>query len=82
MKESEYGKKLRAKGIGYLGKGLSLTKDKVVEGRDEEGNRTKAVTDELGNTVTEHNNSKDQVDVNIRAPHVKVRMNQETTRNG
>jgi hypothetical protein len=67
---SAYGDKLRAKGIAYLSKGL--TKPKVVHGRDAEGARTKAVTDELGNTVTEHNNSKDQVDVAIKAPHISI----------
>jgi hypothetical protein len=48
------------------------TRDIVREGRDEAGDRTKAVTDQLGNTVTEHNNSKDQVDVNIRAPEIRL----------
>ena len=67
---STYGERLRAKGIGFLSKGQ--TKSRVVEGRDEEGCRTKAVTDELGNTVTEHNNKKDQVDVHIRAPHIEI----------
>jgi hypothetical protein len=47
------------------------TRDIIREGRDEAGDRTKAVTDQLGNTVTEHNNSKGQVDVNIRAPHIR-----------
>ena len=67
---SEYGDRLRSKGIGFLSRGL--TKPKVVEGLDEAGCRTKSVTDELGNTVTEHNNSKDQVDVKIKAPHVRI----------
>jgi hypothetical protein len=48
------------------------TRDIVAEGRDEAGDRTKATTDQLGNTVTEHNNSKGQVDVNIRAPEIRV----------
>lgn len=65
-----YGQILREKGIGYLSKGL--TKDKVVLGRDAEGAKTKSTTDELGNTVVEHNNKKDQVDVHIKAPHIRV----------
>lgn len=65
-----YGERLRAKNIGYMGGGR--TRDKVVEGRDSDGARTKATTDQLGNTVTEHNNSKDQVDVLIKAPHVRI----------
>jgi hypothetical protein len=56
------------------------TRDIVVDGRDEAGARTKAVTDQLGNTVTEHNNSKDQVDVHIRAPHIRVGGRQEEIR--
>lgn len=65
-----YGEILRAKNIGVLGRGLS--RDKVVEGRDAEGNRTKTIIDQLGNEVTEHNNKKDQVDVLIKAPHVRI----------
>lgn len=65
---NEYREKLLS--IGVLRGGRS--RPTVVEGIDAEGAKTKAVTDELGNTVTEHNNSKDQVDVHIRAPHVKV----------
>jgi hypothetical protein len=56
------------------------TRDIVAEGRDEAGDRIKAVTDQLGNTVTEHNNSKDQVDVHIRAPHIRVGGHQEEIR--
>jgi hypothetical protein len=60
------------------------TRDIVREGRDEAGDRTKAVTDQLGNTVTEHNNSKDQVDVNIRAPEIRLTGDEirETRRHG
>lgn len=67
---STYGEMLRAKGISYLSKGL--TKDRVVTGRDAEGKRTKTTIDQLGNETTEHNNSRDQVDVKIKAPHVRV----------
>jgi hypothetical protein len=56
--------------IGYLSRGQ--TKPKVKYGRDVEGAKTKSVTDELGNTVIEHNNKKDQVDVKIKAPHVRI----------
>lgn len=59
--------KLRS--IGYLGRGR--TRDKVVEGRRPDGVRTKATTDELGNTVTEHAVG-DRQDVLIKAPTVQV----------
>lgn len=45
--------------------------DRVHEGRDDNGNRYKTVTDELGNTVTERPG--DRQDVTINAPHVTVR---------
>lgn len=73
-----YGEILRAKNIGYLSKGQ--TKAKVTEGVDVEGKKTKATTDELGNTVVEHNNSKDQVDVHIKAPHIRIKTSQEEVR--
>ena len=57
-------------GIGFLSRGR--TRDKVVTGRDAEGNRTKTVIDQAGNEVTEHNNKKDQVDVHIKAPHIRI----------
>ncbi len=45
--------------------------DRVTEGRDEHG-RTKAVTDELNNTVTRRSNGVEEVqDVHIRAPHIR-----------
>jgi hypothetical protein len=69
-----YGQILREKGISFLGRGL--TKDKIEYGRDADGARTKSTTDELGNTVVEHNNAKDQVDVAINAPQVRL-MTQE-----
>ena len=68
--EKSYGQMLREKGIGVLSKGLS--KDKIQYGRDAEGARVKATTDQLGNTVVEHANSKDQVDVHIKAPQVRL----------
>lgn len=68
MAEATYGESLRAKGIGHLRGGV--TRDKVVDGVDSEGARTKTTIDQLGNEVTEHNNSKDQVDVKIVAPTV------------
>lgn len=43
----------------------------IREGRDESGDRFKAVTDELGNTVTER--SGDRQDVTINAPHITAR---------
>lgn len=59
--------KLRSISVG------SRTRNKVVEGRTgRDDHRFKATTDELGNTVTEHNTRDDRVDVNIRAPHTQV----------
>lgn len=45
--------------------------DRIREGRDEQGRRYKAVTDELGNTVTQR--AQDRQDVQIRAPHITVK---------
>lgn len=47
-----------------------LSGDQVAEGRDTSGDRFKAVTDELNNTVTER--SGDRQDVVIRAPNICV----------
>lgn len=47
------------------------TKDKVREWKSEDGERHKAITDELNNTVTQHAKG-DRQDVLIRAPQVKV----------
>jgi hypothetical protein len=49
------------------------TRDRVTEGRHhpETGKAFKAVTDELGNTVTEHNVPGDRQDVLIRAQTVR-----------
>lgn len=55
--------KLRS--IGVLRGGR--TRDRVSEGKDSEGKRWKATTDQLGNTVTERD---DRQDVNINAPQV------------
>jgi hypothetical protein len=63
--------KLRS--IGYLGHGR--TRNRIVDARRppdaglDAGQRCKATTDELGNTVTESGNRQD---VTIRAPHVRV----------
>jgi hypothetical protein len=46
------------------------TGNQVREGRDNFGNRFKAVTDELGNTVTQR--AGDRQDVTIRAPKLAV----------
>lgn len=45
--------------------------DRVAEGRDADGKRMKATTDELGNTVTER--AGDRQDVHIRAPMISVK---------
>lgn len=47
------------------------TRDKVREWKSEDGERHKAITDELNNTVTQHAKG-DRQDVLIRAPQVKV----------
>ena len=59
--------KLRS--IGYLSHGR--TGNRVREGRREDGVRTKATTDELGNTVTEHAVG-DRQDVHIRAKPIRA----------
>lgn len=58
--------KLRS--VGYLGRGR--TRDRIREGRDADGRRYKACTDELGNTVTQR--AGDRQDVHIRAPQIQV----------
>jgi hypothetical protein len=61
----------RLRSIGYLGHGRS--KRDVREYRDRtDGHRVKAVTDEAGNTVTEHANKLDQVDVMLRPKTVEL----------
>lgn len=49
----------------------SRTRDKVREWKSEDGERHKATTDELNNTVTQHAKG-DRQDVLIRAPQVKI----------
>lgn len=60
----------RLLGVGFLSR---RTGNRVREGRRPDGVRVKATTDELGNTTTEHNTKDDRVDVNIRAPHVRLK---------
>lgn len=48
------------------------SKPKVVEGKDENGHRFKATTDELNNTVTQRHG--DRQDVLIRANPVKTKL--------
>ncbi len=55
--------------IGFLSKGQ--TRPKVREWTDPTSGRMKAVTDELGNTVTQHSKV-DRQDVHIKAPEVKI----------
>jgi hypothetical protein len=56
--------------LGYLSRGR--TRNQVREGRDAAtGDRYKATTDELGNTVTQRGN--DRQDVTIRAPRVALK---------
>ncbi|MGH7239799.1 MAG: hypothetical protein ACREHG_06990 [Candidatus Saccharimonadales bacterium] len=64
----------RMRSVGFNKRGL--TRNRVVEGRShsETGVAFKAVTDEAGNTVTEHNNKDDRVDVMIRPKVLNVDM--------
>lgn len=55
--------------VGTLAHGR--TRDQVHEGRDENGDRFKAVKDQLGNVVTQR--AGDRQDVTINAPHITVR---------
>jgi hypothetical protein len=75
---NEFLEKVRTVGVMHGGR----TRPKIVEGVDADGARTKAVTDELGNTVTEHANSRDQVDVHIRAPLVQMKASPTEVRSG
>lgn len=62
-----YTEKLRS--IGVISKRTRAT---VKEGRRPDGVRTKATTDELGNTVTEHAVKGDRQDVHIRPPQIRT----------
>lgn len=68
--------KLRS--IGVLRGGRS--RDRVTEGRDADGNRTKTTVDQLGNKVTE--SAGDRRDVTIVAPRVvsSVQVSPDSTR--
>lgn len=52
--------------------------DQVREGRDEQGHRYKATTDDLGNTVTQRHG--DRQDVTINAPRIRVQATQTEER--
>lgn len=56
--------------IGFISGGLP-SKPKVREWRDEKSGRMKAVTDEAGNTVTQHGRT-DRQDVTVRPTSVTV----------
>lgn len=65
---SDFADKVRSLGV------ISRRSGPVVsEGRDEAGNRTRSTLDELGNTVVEHADKADRVDVHIQAPQITVR---------
>lgn len=66
-------------GIGVISK---RSRPVVREGREhpETGARWKSTTDELGNVVTQHNTKDDRQDVLIKAPTVKVAMQQREER--
>jgi hypothetical protein len=68
-------------GVGFLSRGRSTDRH-VVEGRDANGDRFKAVTDQAGNTVTEHDNRLDQVDVHVRSPHIRIGGSKEVPHDG
>lgn len=57
----------RMRSIGVISR---RSGDRVREGRDADGRRFKAVTDELGNTVTQRGG--DRQDVTIRPPQIRV----------
>lgn len=59
--------------VGYLGRGR--TGSRVVEGRQhpETGQAFKATTDELGNTVVEHDTKDDRVDAHVRPATVRAK---------
>lgn len=71
----------RLLGVGVLRGGLTRS-SRVSEGRahPETGVPYRSVTDELGATTTEHATRDDRVDVQIRAPHVRVRTAQTEVR--
>jgi hypothetical protein len=46
----------------------------VKEFKRPDGVRVKATTDDLGNTVTEHNTPDDRVDVLVRPAHVRMQL--------
>lgn len=53
-----------------LGLNTGRSRDRIEYAGDKPGERTKAVTDELGNTVTEHQTGR--VDVHIKAPKIQL----------
>ena len=58
--------------LGYLSKGQ--TRDNVREYRDPvDGHHIKATTDQAGNTVTEHSNKENRVDVMLRPKTVQLK---------
>jgi len=65
----------KMRSIGVISK---RTRPTVVDGRRPDGVRTKATTDELGNTVTEHNVPGDRQDVHIRAPQIHTSIEELT----
>lgn len=62
--------------IGYLAKGRS--RPKVAEGRDDAGDRYKATTDELGNTVTERAGDRQDVTINAQPVQTRAAVNEES----
>jgi hypothetical protein len=66
---SDFAEKVRS--LGVIGR---RTRDQAREWRSPDGERHKAVRDELGNVVTQHArplSTDDRQDVTIRAPHIR-----------
>lgn len=63
--EPTYAERMRAKGVGQMRRTWN-TKDQVRPGRREDGVRTQAVTDQLGNVVVEHADGRQDVEINMR----------------
>lgn len=57
-------RKARYRSIAVFGDGFQYPDNKVKEGRDDKGDRFKATTDHLNNTVTER--AGDRQDVSVR----------------
>lgn len=65
--ELTYAEQMQAKAVGHIRGGRTWnTKDQVKQGRRDDGVRIKATTDQLGHTVTEHADGRQDVAINLR----------------